>query len=181
MQPNAKPSIDSPPACRRQILTASISVLCVHPFPGGMIVTRRTVAVGFGGYLVARTIEMLLVDEAGTTATGGHRENGITRAASQHDLGWCAGGPIGLQATVSDISVEGIGRHPTARHCRTFARFSDLTDAQWAVLGPTFRPRRRPDGRGRRGPIRALHLRGETVKRVSLIGRNSGGPLCRSQ
>jgi hypothetical protein len=32
-----------------------------------------------------------------------------------------------------------------------------------------------------RGPIRALHLRGETVKRVSLIGRNSGGPLCRSQ
>jgi hypothetical protein len=57
----------------------------------------------------------------------------------------------------------------------------DLTDVQWAVLEPTFRPRRRPDGRGRRGPIRALHLRGETVKRVSLIGRNSGGPLCRSQ
>jgi hypothetical protein len=25
----------------------------------------------------------------------------------------------------------------------------DLTDAQWAVLEPTFRPRRRPDGRGR--------------------------------
>jgi transposase len=25
----------------------------------------------------------------------------------------------------------------------------DLTDAQWAVLQPTFRPRRRPDGRGR--------------------------------
>ena len=24
-----------------------------------------------------------------------------------------------------------------------------LTDAQWAVLEPTFRPRRRPDGRGR--------------------------------
>src|SRR5262249_21005284 len=24
----------------------------------------------------------------------------------------------------------------------------DLTDAQWAVLEPTFRPRRRPDGRG---------------------------------
>ena len=45
----------------------------------------------------------------------------------------------------------------------------DLTDAQWAVLEPTFRPRRRPDGRGR-GPIRALHLRGDTVKRVSLIG-----------
>jgi hypothetical protein len=57
----------------------------------------------------------------------------------------------------------------------------DLTDVQWAVLEPTFRPHRRPDGRGRRGPIRALHLRGETVKRVSLIGRNSGGPLCRSQ
>jgi hypothetical protein len=57
----------------------------------------------------------------------------------------------------------------------------DLTDVQWALLEPTFRPRRRPDGRGRRGPIRALHLRGETVKRVSLIGRNSGGALCRSQ
>ncbi|HXW06015.1 MAG TPA: hypothetical protein VD833_12330 [Vicinamibacterales bacterium] len=57
----------------------------------------------------------------------------------------------------------------------------DLTDVQWAVLEPTFRPRRRPDGRNRRGPIRALHLRGETVKRVSLIGRNSGGPLCRRQ
>src|SRR6187431_1591996 len=25
----------------------------------------------------------------------------------------------------------------------------DLTDAQWAVLAPTFRPRVRPDGRGR--------------------------------
>jgi transposase len=25
----------------------------------------------------------------------------------------------------------------------------DLTDAQWAVLEPIFRPRRRPDGRGR--------------------------------
>jgi transposase len=25
----------------------------------------------------------------------------------------------------------------------------DLTDAEWAVLEPTFRPRRRPDGRGR--------------------------------
>ena len=25
----------------------------------------------------------------------------------------------------------------------------DLTNAQWAVLEPTFRPRRRPDGRGR--------------------------------
>src|SRR3954471_22162296 len=25
----------------------------------------------------------------------------------------------------------------------------DLTDAQWAFLEPTFRPRRRPDGRGR--------------------------------
>jgi len=25
----------------------------------------------------------------------------------------------------------------------------DLTDVQWAVLEPTFRPRRRPDGRGR--------------------------------
>jgi transposase len=25
----------------------------------------------------------------------------------------------------------------------------DLTDAQWAILAPTFRPRRRPDGRGR--------------------------------
>src|SRR5436190_24228319 len=25
----------------------------------------------------------------------------------------------------------------------------DLTDAQWTVLEPTFRPRRRPDGRGR--------------------------------
>jgi hypothetical protein len=46
----------------------------------------------------------------------------------------------------------------------------DLTDAQWAVLEPTFRPRRRPDGRGRRGPIRALPLRGETVKRVALSG-----------
>ena len=57
----------------------------------------------------------------------------------------------------------------------------NLTGAQWAVLEPTFRPRRRPNGRGRRGPIRALHLRGETVKWVSLIGRNSGGPLCRSQ
>jgi hypothetical protein len=36
-------------------------------------------------------------------------------------------------------------------------------------------------GAAGRGPIRALHLRGETMKRVSLIGRNSGGPLCRSQ
>jgi transposase len=25
----------------------------------------------------------------------------------------------------------------------------DLTDAQWAVLGPLFRPKRRADGRGR--------------------------------
>jgi transposase len=25
----------------------------------------------------------------------------------------------------------------------------DLTDKQWAVLEPIFRPRRRPDGRGR--------------------------------
>ena len=25
----------------------------------------------------------------------------------------------------------------------------DLTGVQWAVLEPTFRPRRRPDGRGR--------------------------------
>jgi transposase len=25
----------------------------------------------------------------------------------------------------------------------------DLTDAQWAVLAPSFRPARRPDGRGR--------------------------------
>jgi hypothetical protein len=25
----------------------------------------------------------------------------------------------------------------------------DLTDVRWAVLEPTFRPRRRPDGRGR--------------------------------
>ena len=57
----------------------------------------------------------------------------------------------------------------------------DLTDAQWAVLEPTFRPRRRRMGAAGRGPIRALHLRAETVKRVSLIGRNSGGPLCRSQ
>ena len=57
----------------------------------------------------------------------------------------------------------------------------DLTDAQWAVLEPRVGPRRRPDGAARRGPIRALQLRGETVKRVSLIGRNSGGPLCRSQ
>ena len=51
----------------------------------------------------------------------------------------------------------------------------DLTDAQWAVLEPTFRPRRGTGAAGR-GPIRALHLCGETVKRVSLIGRNSGGP-----
>jgi hypothetical protein len=36
-------------------------------------------------------------------------------------------------------------------------------------------------GAAGRGPIRALQLRGETVKRVSLSGRNSGGPLCRSQ
>jgi hypothetical protein len=36
-------------------------------------------------------------------------------------------------------------------------------------------------GAAGRGPIRALHLSGETVKRVSLIGRKSGGPLCRSQ
>ena len=36
-------------------------------------------------------------------------------------------------------------------------------------------------GAARRGPIRALQLRDETVKRVSLIGRNSGGPLCRSR
>jgi hypothetical protein len=58
----------------------------------------------------------------------------------------------------------------------------DLTDAQWAVLEPRVGPRRRPDGRGRPvDQIRALQLRGETVKRVSLIGRNSGGPLCRSQ
>jgi hypothetical protein len=37
------------------------------------------------------------------------------------------------------------------------------------------------DGAAGRGPIRALHLRGETVKRVSRIGRDSGGPLCSSQ
>jgi len=36
-------------------------------------------------------------------------------------------------------------------------------------------------GAAGRGPIRALHVRGETVKRVSLIGRNSGGALCRRQ
>jgi hypothetical protein len=36
-------------------------------------------------------------------------------------------------------------------------------------------------GAAGRGPIRALQLRGETVKRVSLIERNSGGLLCRSQ
>ena len=57
----------------------------------------------------------------------------------------------------------------------------DLTDAQWAVLEPRVGPRRRPDRRARRGPIGALQLRGETVKRVSLIGRNSGGPVCRRQ
>jgi hypothetical protein len=55
----------------------------------------------------------------------------------------------------------------------------DLTDVQWAVLEPTFRPRRRPDGRGR--PWTDSRVRGETMKRVSLIGRNSGHPLCRSQ
>ena len=37
----------------------------------------------------------------------------------------------------------------------------DLTDKQWAVLEPTFRPRRRPDGRGRpwtetRGVVNAV-------------------------
>jgi hypothetical protein len=57
----------------------------------------------------------------------------------------------------------------------------DLTDAQWAVLEPTFRFAVARMGAAGRGPIRALHLRGETVKRVSLIGRNSGGPLWRSQ
>ena len=57
----------------------------------------------------------------------------------------------------------------------------DLTDAQWAVVEPRVGLRRRPDGRGPPWTIRALQLRGETVKRVSLIGRNSGGPLCRSQ
>ncbi len=56
----------------------------------------------------------------------------------------------------------------------------DLTDAQWAVLEPTFLAVARTGAAGR-GPIRALHLRGERVKRVSLIGRNSGAPLCRSQ
>ena len=56
----------------------------------------------------------------------------------------------------------------------------DLTDAQWAVLEPTVLAVARTGAAGR-GPIRALHLRGETMERVSLIGRNSGGPLCRSQ
>jgi hypothetical protein len=31
----------------------------------------------------------------------------------------------------------------------------DLTDKQWAVLEPIFRPRRRPDGRGRRNFLQA--------------------------
>ena len=57
----------------------------------------------------------------------------------------------------------------------------DLTDAQWAVLEPTSVLAVARTGAAGRGPIRALHLRGETVERVSLIGRNSGGPLCRSQ
>src|SRR4029453_14379038 len=35
-------------------------------------------------------------------------------------------------------------------------------------------PRRPPPAVG---PIRALQLRGETLKRVSFIGRNSGGPV----
>ena len=47
----------------------------------------------------------------------------------------------------------------------------NLTGAQWAVLEPTFRPRRRPNARAAgRGPIRGLHRRGKTVKRVSRSG-----------
>ena len=57
----------------------------------------------------------------------------------------------------------------------------DMTDAHWAVLEPRSVLAVARTGAAGRGPIRALHLRGETVKRVSLIGRNSGGPLCRSQ
>ena len=33
---------------------------------------------------------------------------------------------------------------------------TDLTDAQWAALEPTFRFRRRPDGRGWPWTIRAM-------------------------
>ena len=58
---------------------------------------------------------------------------------------------------------------------------ADLTDAQWAVLEPRVVLAVARTAAAGRGPIRALQLRGETVKRVSLIGRNSGGPLCRSQ
>jgi hypothetical protein len=57
----------------------------------------------------------------------------------------------------------------------------DLTDAQWADSNRESVLAVARTGAARRGPIRALQLRGETVKRVSLIGRNSGGPLCRSQ
>ena len=39
----------------------------------------------------------------------------------------------------------------------------DLTDAQWAVLEPTFRPRRRPDGRGRPWTDRACRAERRAV------------------
>ena len=57
----------------------------------------------------------------------------------------------------------------------------DLTDASgpWSNRRSVLAVAR--TGAAGRGPIRALQLRGETVKRVGLIGRNSGGPLCRSQ
>ena len=57
----------------------------------------------------------------------------------------------------------------------------DLTDAQWDVLDRESVLAVARTGAARRGPFRALQLRGETVRRVSLIGRNSGGPLCRGQ
>jgi hypothetical protein len=46
----------------------------------------------------------------------------------------------------------------------------NLTGAQWAVLEPTFRPRRRPNARGRPWTDPGLHRRGKTVKRVSRSG-----------
>ena len=56
----------------------------------------------------------------------------------------------------------------------------DLTDVQWAANRESVLAVARTGAAGH-VPISALQLRGETVKRVSLIGRNSGGPLCRSQ
>lgn len=52
----------------------------------------------------------------------------------------------------------------------------DLTDKQWAVLEPVFRPRRRPDGRGRpwtdpRGVLNAV---------LWILRTGAPGGICRA-